>query len=701
MGYKVSEKVRSHLPKWENFWNEISLMFIFWLFGIILLGLFRVVFIIYFREKIGNEATISDFTKTIMMGFRFDSAAVSLFLIIPFLCNAVLQPFDLPKTAYKIRKFFSTGFLIVALFTSVVTISYFQEYDSQFNYFLFEGLYDDQVAIAKTIVEQYHPFLSLSIFAILFFLFKSMLRKIESNVKSPRIFLKINNIYIKCILVFLVCVLFFGAARGSFKTRPAMRKWSGIAKDEFLNKTIITPIRSLIYASEDFRGLQVQDGENPYLKNSEVLDAVKNIFSNFNSFPDLTSYLDKEAKGARIKMPDHIFLVIMESYDSWPLQDSYASMHLTDNLKRIGEKGIHFKNFLPAGPSTFSSLSSIISGIAYAGISVSIRGAKGGPACSSVFVQIEKLGYETFFFYGGFLSWHNIGNYFKNQGADYMYSATHSGGKTVSGVWGANDDQLFELVVDKIPKNKKTFSVILTTSFHGPFTIDVTGLGYPYRSVSDYPREFQELHDGSNDPNILGHLWFSDKAIGDFVKKVENEFQNTLFTFTGDHYGRRYFHSRPNLYERSSVPFILYGQHITNDLMDSSKAGTHIDIFPTIIELIAPKGFRYKSFGKALQYKNDDDIAIAYQTAIDRVSTWSVIPDRSISQWDGKEYRRINWDDQDISSDKIDKAEFIVNKFIAMAGVAWHFVMKGDKLYSDDSHEGMKTFANGNGKGNL
>jgi phosphoglycerol transferase MdoB-like AlkP superfamily enzyme len=690
LGHKVLNKQKDDRSKWARFWQEISLMFIFWIFGIFLLGVFRIIFIIYFHDKIGTETTISDFAKTIMMGFRFDSAAVSLFLIIPFLCNAVLQPFNLHKIVYKSRKIFLNAFLFVSLLTSIVTLSYFKEYDSQFNYFLFEAIYDDQVAIAKTIFEQYHPFLSITLFAILLWISFYIVKMIELHIVSPKIILELKNRYLKILVVLLVCVLFFGSARGSFKRRPAMRKWSGITKDEFLNKTIVTPIRSLVYALRDFRRLQIVTDNNPYLKDSDISDALKNITGNFNNFQDLNSYLANEARGEKIKMPNHIILLVMESYDSWPLQDKYTSLHLTDNLRRIGETGIHFKNFLPQGPSTFSSLSSIVSGIPYAGISVSIRGAKGGPACTSVFEQMERLGYETFFFYGGFMSWHNLGNYIKNQGANNMYSAAHAGGKTVSGVWGADDDQLYELVLKKIPEGKKTFSIILTTSYHGPFTIDVIGHGYPYENVSDYPKTFQALHDGSNNPNVLGHLWFTDKALGDFIKMAESKFPNTLFAITGDHYGRRYFHSRPNLYERSSVPFILYGPQISDDLMNSSNPGTHIDIFPTIVELIAPKGYKYKSFGKALQYKNSDDIAVAYQTAINKDSTWSIIPGRSISQWDGKEHRQISWDEIGKLSSRIDKTEIIIDKFNWTAGVGWQFVMRGEKFFTEPSERNIR-----------
>jgi hypothetical protein len=58
--------------------------------------------------------------------------------------------------------------------------------------------------------------------------------------------------------------------------------------------------------------------------------------------------LHHKAKGAKIEKPKQIFLVVMESYDSWPLMDKYKDFHLADNLKDIASRGTHFYNFLPS-----------------------------------------------------------------------------------------------------------------------------------------------------------------------------------------------------------------------------------------------------------------------------------------------------------------------------------------------------------------
>jgi hypothetical protein len=117
-------------------------------------------------------------------------------------------------------------------------------------------------------------------------------------------------------IITVALLLFIFSIRGSVTDVPALRKWAGVSSDPFLNKTIINPYRSLIYALEDFNEINILDGKNPYLNEAE-------FFSTFSK-PTVSEYLKKQAQGALIEKPKQIFLVIMESYDSWPLMDKYV-----------------------------------------------------------------------------------------------------------------------------------------------------------------------------------------------------------------------------------------------------------------------------------------------------------------------------------------------------------------------------------------
>ncbi|SHO81454.1 Phosphoglycerol transferase I [hydrothermal vent metagenome] len=211
----------------------------------------------------------------------------------------------------------------------------------------------------------------------------------------------------------------------------------------------------------------------------------------------------------------------------------------------------------------------------------------------------------------------------------------------------------------------------MTTSYHGPFTIDVDSLGYPYKKREDYPLEYRKNGiDKLIEPLILGHLWYSDKAIGEFVKKFETSHPTTLFAFTGDHYSRRYFNSKPNLYESSSVPFILYGKNIKKGLLKTQKVGNHLDIFPTIFEMISPVGTPYYSFGKSLSLDNNQSFSYGYRRVINPNETIK-ISKKGMTVWDKNHTYFKSNRDLDLELKRLK------DEYINRMGISWDITQKG------------------------
>jgi phosphoglycerol transferase MdoB-like AlkP superfamily enzyme len=163
-------------------------------------------------------------------------------------------------------------------------------------------------------------------------------------------------------------------------------------------------------------------------------------------------------------------------------------------------------------------------------------------------------------------------------------------------------------------KEKYTFNLILTTSYHAPYSVDLEAKGFPYKSTDDFPAEAKKYFDGSMNIKELGHLWYGDKAIGDFVKTAEKNTAIVFFVLLAIISGRKFINSKPNLYEKSSVAFIMYGKNIP--IQKNDNPGSHIDIMPTLFELIAPKDFEYYSFGKSMF--DDKDFGLGYQKMISK-----------------------------------------------------------------------------------
>jgi phosphoglycerol transferase MdoB-like AlkP superfamily enzyme len=462
----------------------------------------------------------------------------------------------------------------------------------------------------------------------------------------------------KTVIVTISLVLFIFSIRGSINDVPALRKWAGVSSDAFLNKTIINPYRSLIYAMEDFNEINILDGKNPYLNEAD--------FHNTFSKPQVSDYLKKQASGAMIEKPKQIFIVIMESYDSWPLMDKYVPFRFSTQLSAVKNNGTHFNYFLPAADATFDSFGAIVTNVPYSGVNISKIGEINEPFVTSIFSQFKKLGYQTNLFYGGFSSWQNIADFSRYQGADRIFSATDAGGNSDSGTWGVEDEKLFDLVVAKTDASQYSLNIILTSSYHAPYTVDVYKKGFPYRSAKDFPDAMKPYYDNNMTMEEIGHLWYGDYAIGKFMEKATKKYPTAIYSFTGDHFGRRFINNKSNLYERSSVGFIMYGKNIPKS--SNQTPGSHIDIMPTLIEMIAPKGFEYYSFGTSM-YAPQKTMGIAFNKVITNNELYYLPKESQVEKIELTTMK----ESQSASTP-------LLSDYNKQMGLAWYYTMKGNKI---------------------
>ncbi|OUR92364.1 alkaline phosphatase [Flavobacteriales bacterium 34_180_T64] len=644
--------------RWENFLKELGNLVFFWCFGVLFFLFFRITFIAIFNKQLGESSNLSELFKTLFMGFRFDCTAIAYFLIIPLLTLLTVSYYDKFKIIKAVRILHQYLFVILSTLICLVTLNYFKEYNDQFNNFIFLALYDDMNAVAHTVLEDFHPVLnSISLIVIIVFSL-SIFRRFEGAISIYKLLNKVSSKPGKIALVSATLLIFFIGMRGSFSKVPAIRKWAAVSSDDFLNKTILNPYRSFKYALSDFNELNLIDGKNPYLNATD-----------FNlRYPEhsVAEIIKKRTLGDSIEKPKQIFLVVMESYDAWPLMDKYLPFKLSEQLNALAKQGTQFTNFLPASNSTFNSYGAIVSGVPYCGVNISQLGTINEPFQSSMFLQFKALGYQTNFFYGGFLSWENIGQFTKHQGVDRIFSGVDAGGVSDSGAWGIEDEKLFDLVLKHVDPNAYSLNVILTSSYHAPYAVDIYDKGFPYRSKDDLPEAVKPLYDGRMSMEEMGHLWYSDKAIGDFVKTADSKFPDALHCFTGDHYGRRFVNHQPNLYERNAVNFVMYGKGIPVSINETP--GTHIDVLPTLIEKVAPKGFEYYSFGQSLFSKNKTS-AIGFNELVNQNSMYFFSKDSKIKSID------LNLNKETPSSDE--NWRKMHDNYMSLP---WYYTMKGNLL---------------------
>ena len=201
--------------KWHNFVKELSNLIFFWLFGVCFFFVFRVLFIVIYSKETSEGIGFNEYYKVLLMGFRYDASITAYFLIIPFLALLFLSFFGLFNIIRSVRKIFQYLFVILSSIITVVTINYYAEYNNQFNNFLFLALYDDQKAVAGTILKDFHPVANL---LSLLLIIVSSIYIFKFYEKKETIFRFLNKPkfrFYQYILVFASIVLFVFSIRGS------------------------------------------------------------------------------------------------------------------------------------------------------------------------------------------------------------------------------------------------------------------------------------------------------------------------------------------------------------------------------------------------------------------------------------------------------------------------------------------------------
>ena len=129
---------------------------------------------------------------------------------------------------------------------------------------------------------------------------------------------------------------------------------------------------------------------------------------------------------------------------------------------------------------------------------------------------MKKLGYKTVFWYGGFSTWQNVKNFVLSQGFDEFHDASEMPSED-GNAWGVGDKDLFKAISAYMDQHRgeKILNVIMTTSNHPPYSINVAKEGYDVNKVKGHLPDSIEEND--KQLNEMGHIWYADHVMGNFI----------------------------------------------------------------------------------------------------------------------------------------------------------------------------------------
>ncbi|MEH6593529.1 MAG: sulfatase-like hydrolase/transferase [Halioglobus sp.] len=571
----------------------------FQFFAFILLSLtaFRLILMALFASQISEKSSLGDLLLTLWMGLRLDMGTAASWIIPTFLFSLSCLFLNTTKLVNGLRGLLANVYVTIGICLLGADIAFFYTYGDHYNSIIVGLLIDDAGAIFSTLRKEYSPILSLlgliSCMSILRFFLKCWMAK---EVNIPSIFFNAAGRGAKIASSLAIFLLLLIAVRGgSVNGAPLQIKDIFVTNDNFLNKMISNPLFAFRNSVKHQLILNSNNGLAIFWPPEQLDKALAAISSN-----QATDHIDqailKTAPGHQGKKPRHITIVLMESYSGWTLLPQYQSAGFSPGLLSLSEDGLLFSNFLASGKLTIDSLGVILSGLPFSGLNINYEAKSLDGYATSPAKIFQQLGYKTRFFYGGYLGWQRLDSFVQSQGFEEVYSAA-SIDSSLTSEWGVKDELLFSTAQSAIEDGTPSFNVILTTSCHSPYEMDLKALGFPVKKFPD-----NVISSQSNALTIMGHHWYADREVTKFVKAMATKLERPLFALTGDHPARMNLSfPKGSLLDSDSVPLLLYGPLVLQDRkIDTSIAGAHLDLIPTLINLSAEKNFQYPAFGNDL-----------------------------------------------------------------------------------------------------
>ncbi len=603
-------------------------------FYLAVLSVFRMFFIFWMASYMGAGTGSHDVLTAIWRGTRLSMQTAGALTIVSFVPGFLLH-YLWPRWERCCVLVLNAILLVPLSILYVASFPFYRQFHANFNQMLFTGANDDLYALLITMVQQYYLPVRLAGALLLAYVLWRILRAFLDNeffenlfvgMRLPRLVRWLGRLAFLYLTYIVVLLGIFGGSLG-WQTSVNWEN-AGVTKDEFLNEAILDNVQACYRAYSLNERMLACNGLD------FTTDDIRTLAAKLANKPadtdDLDVYLTREAQGAQIEKPKQVVVIVSESFANWPLLDKYKDIPISQGMRSlIAEDDTDYcPTFLPNGASTVSAVTGVVTGFADANLYLTTMPESfAAPYPTASAPQMQKLGYDTNFWYAGPSTWERIGAFTQAQGFAHFYSRGDFGDVPGS-VWGCEDEVLYEKVLAGLDADTPSFNVVLNASNHSPYDLDLDAKGFDREAVREaLPEDHQQDEELLKE---LGHYWYADRELAKFVKEIKEKCPDSLIVIVGDHADRYNIDKTPTTYERYGIPFIITGRGIHKGTLLPDSAGSQIDIMPTIYELIAPQGFSYMSVGSSLTRTNRQGVNYGFfitRHAIGKADTVPLVPE--------------------------------------------------------------------------
>lgn len=528
------------------FYKTTCVYFVF----LILCLAFRLTFL-----AIYNEFSISAF----YIGLRFDMAwcgvLATLYLIASF------------SRCFLVRLYYDIACFLL-LVSELVFMIFFKIYRKNIDDVILLLFVEEPLKLFKTAIKSSYGIVpAFIIFIILFIVLIKIHEKILKNNK------KYFAIPLGIILIF------------SLNYQPF---YSPIEQVKFKNHILQTSAYGHIQGLVNYIKIKTYKNTFKSFNIGEPREVACEVLKACGKEIDLYKYLEHTKQDKLQIKPKKIYYIIHESLSDWVFEPRFADI-FSDLHEFIKNGNATYIKALHNATSTRESFWVQMLNTYYYNSWDFDEKAKDYRIKTNIVGNFKALGYHTNFFYGSETNWAGNATLFNLLEAKYYDETSINKPWDLHNSWGFYDDVVFEFLDTKT--QDYSLNIMITVTNHPPYD-----LGFAKHSSIKLPYEKAKSLSQKYEKELITQYW-SQKVMIDWVKNTAKKEPDSLFIITGDHYGRYNIDDSDDLATTHTVPVIMY--YPQAKIYPTCKITNQVDIMPSIIELVAPKGFVYYSFGNS------------------------------------------------------------------------------------------------------
>lgn len=555
----------------KNIFERLSFLkplICFFLSGLVLLSLSRLVLFFLFNERVVQAA---DYWLIFPLGLRTDIILMCYLSFLPALL-ILLIPDMWSRFLNKFLNFYCSFFLILILFMELSTPQFIDQYDTRPNKIFLEYLIYPKEVFTTLLKGRLGTvvFINLFVIAIVYIAAKW----------GHRFFHRKPSSYLLRLAVLpVIGFLLFWGARGSLTTRRPINASNAVfSNDQMTNSLGLNSTYTLMFAAYSLKNeasVQKMYGrmseEEAYARVKKYMDIDRSDFTD----PEEIPFLHIERPDSTISRPYNLVIFLQESLGA-EYVGCLGGLPITPNLDKLSAEGLLFSNIYCTGTRSVRGIEAVTAGFLPSPSESIVKLSGSQMGFATVPAILKEKGYATSFIYGGMANFDNMASFFNGNGIDNIIDESSfdkdNNSYALKGTWGYSDEDLAVKANDYFRSlgDEPFFSLMFSTSNHEPFE-------FPDGRIELYEQPKNTVHNA---------MKYADYAIGKFFELARNEeyFKHTIFLVVADHNTRTYGKNLVPI-NKFKIPALLIGPGVPQDVR-YEKLCSQIDLAPTIIDML-------------------------------------------------------------------------------------------------------------------